>query len=347
MAALTLALLGPPQITHADGTAVVRARKELALLAYLAVESRYEHSRDTLLGMFWPEATEEAARNSLRVALANLRAALGEAAGPYLLTSRHSVQFSTTSDHKLDVAAFGALLAEWRAHRHPHGELCAECVARLAQAIAHYRGDFLAGFALPDSTSFEEWALIQREQLHQQALEALGQLAAYHDRRGDYAALARDARRQIELEPWREDAHRQLMQALAASGDRAAALSAYERCRQVLEAELGIDPDEETHALYERIRAGELSPVTSSAPAHVLSSPAHLTPFVGRENELAEIAARLRQADVRLLTLVGAGGMSKTRLALAATMHGDQARAAALALFHAHGIIQRLSTSAS
>src|SRR5262245_32175426 len=181
MAALTLALLGPPQITRADGTAVVRARKELALLAYLAVEHRHEHSRDTLLGMFWPEATEEAARNSLRVALANLRAALGEAAEPYLLTSRHSVQFSTFSDYTLDVATFSALLAECRAHRHELGALCAECAARLTQAIALYRGDFLSGFALPDSTSFDEWALIVREQLHQQALEALDTLAAYHD----------------------------------------------------------------------------------------------------------------------------------------------------------------------
>ena len=75
---------------------------------------------------------------------------------------------------------------------------------------------FSSGFALPDSTSFEEWALVVREQLHQQALEALGMLAAYHDQQGDYAALARAARRQIELEPWREQAYRQLMQALAA-----------------------------------------------------------------------------------------------------------------------------------
>src|SRR5215213_2347420 len=127
MADVTLALLGPPQIRRADGTALVRARKELALLAYLAVERPHEHSRDTLLGMFWPEATEDAARNSLRVALANLRAALGEAGGPYLLSTRHSVQFSSTSDHTLDLAAFAALLAACRAHRHEHGALCAEC----------------------------------------------------------------------------------------------------------------------------------------------------------------------------------------------------------------------------
>lgn len=313
MPAVTLSLLGPPQLTRAGGTTIVQARKELALLAYLAVECRQAHSRDTLLGLFWPESAEDAARNSLRVALSNLRSALGEG-GPYLLSTRNSVQFNTASDHGLDVAAFGALLAAHRAHRHDDGALCAECVAWLSDALSRYRGDFLSGFALPDNTVFEEWALIQREQLHQQALHALGTLAAYHEQQGDYAALAQAARRQIELEPWREHAHRQLMQALAAMGERAAALAAYERCRQVLAAELGVEPEAETSALYKRISAGELSPMRSRAPG--LGLPAQLTPFIGREHELAELADRVEQADARLLTLVGSGGMGKTRLAL-------------------------------
>ena len=315
MAALTLALLGSPQITRADGAAPVRARKELALLAYLAVERGREHSRDTLLELLWPESPEEAARNSLRVALANLRAALGETAEPFLVSTRHSVQFNPGSDHTLDVASFERLLAERRAHCGDDGAPCAECAARLTQAIAQYRGDFLSGFVLPDSTSFEEWALIVRERLHQQALAALDALAAYHDERGDHAALARAARRQLELEPWREPAHRQLMRALAAQGERAAALAAYERCRQVLEAELGVEPDAETRDLYERISAGELSPAASSAP-RIQRLPVPLTPFVGREWLLQLAVERLLQPEVRLLTLVGPGGIGKTRLSL-------------------------------
>lgn len=315
MAGVTLALLGPPQITRAGGAALVRVRKELALLAYLAVEHRNEHSRDTLLEMFWPESPEEAARNSLRVALSNLRAALGEAATPFLVSTRHSVQFNASSDHTLDVATFERLCAERRGHCHDDGALCAECAARLTQALALYRGDFLAGFTLPDSTSFEEWALVVRERLHQQALEALDSLAAYHDQRGDNAALARAARRQIELEPWREQAHRQLMRALAAMGERAAALAAYERCRQVLEDELGVEPDEETSSLYQRISAGELAPTAPSAQ-FTPRLPAQLTPFIGRENLLQLASERLLHPQVRLLTLVGPGGIGKTRMSL-------------------------------
>jgi DNA-binding SARP family transcriptional activator len=147
MAALTLALLGPPQVARADGGAVAfRSRKHLALLAYLAVE-QHSHSRDTLLGLLWPEAPEDAARNNLRVALADLRRLLGEPDTPFLLASRHSVQFAPASDHALDVAAFSALLAECRAHAHDAPASCEACMARLAQAVELYRGDFLTGFA--------------------------------------------------------------------------------------------------------------------------------------------------------------------------------------------------------
>ena len=91
-------------------------------------------------------------------------------------------------------------------------------------------------------------------------------------------------------------------------------MSAAARCWQ---AELGIEPDDgDPRALraYQRWRTIARDARRAPTPAHSL--PAHLTPFVGRERELAELAARLRQADVRLLTLVGAGGMGKTRLAL-------------------------------
>jgi predicted ATPase/DNA-binding SARP family transcriptional activator len=328
MPALTLALLGAPQVTRADGGAVVfRSRKHLALLAYLAVEQRHSHSRDTLLGLLWPEADEDAARTNLRVALADLRRLLGEGDTPFLLASRHSVQFAPTSDHALDVAAFSALLAECRAHAHNAPASCDACTARLAQAVELYRSDFLAGFALPDSATFEEWALIRREQLHQQALEALETLAATYERQGDYAAQCHYARRQLVLEPWREQAHRQLMRGLALSGDRSAALTQYETCRRVLAADLGIEPDEETHTLYEQIRAGEtrrqadeetrsrvITNNISLSERHNL--PAALTPLVGREAELTQLAAWLTRPGCRLITLVGPGGIGKTRLAL-------------------------------
>src|SRR5829696_4145766 len=313
MPSLTLALLGPPSVTCADGSAVsFRLRKELALLAYLAVEGPAAQPRDTLLGLLWPEASDESARNNLRVVLANLRQILGTAA---LSADRQVVQL-VLENRTLDVAAFQELLAASSAHRHQPNMPCAACAARLEQAVGRYRGEFLQGVALSDAAVFEEWVLIRRQALHQQALDALTTLADYHEQVGDYLALCGYARRQLELEPWHEPAQRQLMRGLVLAGDRDAALAQYERCRQVLADELGVEPEVETRALYEQIRAGHLTPATRdlAAPRHNL--PAPLTPFVGREVELAALTLLRDQGEARLLTLIGVGGMGKTRLAL-------------------------------
>ncbi len=183
-----------------------------------------------------------------------------------------------------------------------------------------YHGDLLAGLYC-DSTEFEEWALIKREELRQDALGALRVLTAAYEARGDYGAASHSARRQLELEPWAEAAYRQLMRALALGGDRSAALAQYEACRLVIRKEFGIEPERETRALAEQIRAGEFGAVhLPVARSPVLPQPP--TPFVGRERELAERAALMDGPDSRLVTLVGMGGIGKTRLALqAASLH--------------------------
>src|SRR6266487_4436810 len=101
MVLLAIELLGPPRIALAGGILTLRMRKDLALLAYLAVEQQHTHSRETLVGPLWPDSTEEAARNNLRVALASLRRLLGENRGPFLHADRQHVQFLTDSDHSL------------------------------------------------------------------------------------------------------------------------------------------------------------------------------------------------------------------------------------------------------
>src|SRR5829696_4768278 len=101
MPLLTIELLGHPRVSLAGRPLDVRVRKELALLAYLAVEQEHRHSRDSLLGLFWPDVTEEAARNNLRVVLAGLRRLLGAASDALLLAERQHVQFLPHSDHTL------------------------------------------------------------------------------------------------------------------------------------------------------------------------------------------------------------------------------------------------------
>jgi len=328
MAHLMLALLGPLQITL-DGRLVTGFGydKVRALLAYLTVEADRPHRRDALAELLWPDQPNQVARNSLRQALATLRQAIGDqvAAVPFLHITREAVQFNRASDHDLDVAKFTALLAACERHPHRHPETCTSCTRRLQEAVVLYRGEFLAQFYLPDNVPFEEWALVKREQLHWLILQALIQLADYHERRGDYAQTHRYVCRQLELDPWREETHRQLMRLLMGRGQRSAALAQYERCRRILAEELGVEPAAETTALYERIRDAEGDTSTASEllahpSVRLHNLPAPTTPFVGREHELAELTDLIANPACRLLTLVGLGGVGKTRLALRAAL---------------------------
>jgi DNA-binding SARP family transcriptional activator/predicted ATPase len=326
MSQLELRLLGPFQV-HLDGQPIAHlAGTAQALLAYLAMHAGTPCQRTSLAGLLWTDYDESSALTNLRQALHRLRIAIGDrdVAPPYLLVTRTTISLNTEGDYWLDVDAFTEAVEAVQGHAHRSVETCAACAERLAEAVELYRGEFLAGFSL-DSALFEQWMVVERERLHGLALEALGQLAAYDERQGVYEAAARYARQALTLEPWREEAHRALMRALALTGQRSAAVAQYEECRRILAEELRVEPEEETTWLYERIRDGEALPETRSRRHSSLGEngflsnlPAQLTPFIGRERELAEIAERLADPNCRLLTLVGPGGSGKTRLALEA-----------------------------
>ena len=316
MAHLELHLFGPFHATL-DGKEVTNfaTDKARALLAYLAVEADRPHRRDALAGLLWPDLPQSRARQSLRQALSRVRQALDDrdAAQPLLLVEHDRVQFNTASDSWLDIAAFTALLADCQPHAHRRISACRSCLERLQQALELYRGDFLDQFFLPNSAPFEEWALFKRDWLRQQAMEALAILATYHEQRADYAQAQQVAWRQVELEPWCEEAHRQLMRLLSLADKRSAALAQYESCCRALSESLNVEPTAETVALYEQIR----DEVAVSVPLrHNL--PPMLGPLIGREKELNDLTELLSGPHGRLVTLVGPGGIGKTRLALQA-----------------------------
>lgn len=319
MAQLSLSLFGPLIITRAGqpvaGFETVKAR---ALLVYLAVGANREHSREALATLLWPELPGQAARTYLRQTLANLRDVFDDATPPYLLITRDTLQFNPASQYDLDVTTFRALLAACAEHPHRRIDTCAICLSRLEQAVALYRGSFLDQFYLRDSAPFEEWAALTREALHDQAVRALMRLGAYYERRGAYAEVEHVARQQLALDPWREEAHQQLMRALVLSGQRSAALAQFERCRALLQAELGVTPAEETRVLYQQIQSGAwLRTLAPAEPPQHSGLPASTTPLIGRTAELTALMEQLTTASCRMLTLVGPPGIGKTRLALA------------------------------
>ncbi len=311
---LTITLLGAFEATW-DGAPITQfeADSARALLAYLVMQPGTPFQRDTLADFFWPDQPKSQGLHALRQALTRLRKAIRDrqADPPFLDITRSTLAFNPSSQYWLDVKAFDDRLVANRQHPHRRLSVCPACKRRLQRAAELYRGDFLAGFSL-DSYPFQEWMLMQREHLHRQAMDAFYHLAAYYEQRGEFERARDYAWRQIELEPWREEAHRQAMRALASGGQRSAALAQYKTCRQTLAQELGVEPGNETQALYEQIRIGNLQP--ASPPPDNL--PAQLTPFVGRPTEVAHVIERLNHVDCRLLTLVGPGGVGKTRLAL-------------------------------
>jgi DNA-binding SARP family transcriptional activator len=262
MSHLSLSFLGGFDVTlDAAPVTTFGVDKARALLTFLAMESTRPHRRAELSAMFWPDSPEKNAAHNLSQSLLRLRQALREketpVGPPFLLATPRDVQFNVCSDYQLDVDRFRTLLNQCQQHQHLEAARCSLCIQWQSQAMELYRGNLLAGLFVPDSVAFEEWRLIQQEDLHRLALETLTRLTTYHAQRGEHERVIEYARRQIALEPWHEEAHIQLIQAFAQSGQTSAALRQYESYQHTLLEELGIQPSADVSAFYARLRSGE------------------------------------------------------------------------------------------
>lgn len=300
---LTIRLLGGLTIALGERPLTnLGTRKAEALLAYLVMHKR-PFSRDLLADLLWDDRPQEQALANLRSLLSGLRRTLK----PYLTITRQTVAFNHDSAYWLDVAEFEKLLKieESSLAEANHQSL----IANLQSAITLYQDNFLAGFHIREAHRFEEWATLERERLQRLAVTALHQLVADALQNNQLNSGTAYAARLIKHDPYSEAARQQMMRLLVRSGQRNAALAHYEQFRQFLADEIGVPPLPETNALYERIKFAD--------PGRHNLSP-QPTPFVGRQAELAAIAAHLANPDCRLLTITGPGGMGKTRLAVQA-----------------------------
>jgi DNA-binding SARP family transcriptional activator/predicted ATPase len=293
--------------------------KSPALLCYLAYTGQ-PHTRAALTGLLWGDSPEAQAKASLRQVLSDLRSRLG----PYLLIEGNTVAFNCAAPHWLDVTEFNRHLRTAAPADASAEIVLSDSQAAALQAAADlYRGDFLAGFFVPSAPGFEEWVTGEQEWLRQAVLQALHRLILHYTQRGAYLLGINAAQRLLTLEPWQEEAHRQLMRLLALNGQRGAALAQYETCRRVLAKELGVGPTPSTTTLYDQIRTGQVGPGRAAGVIELTATPPNnlptqATPFIGREAELAQIIAHLGSNECRSVTITGASGIGKTRLALAA-----------------------------
>ena len=237
---ISLDTLGTIELRGPDGhevRSVLTQPKRLALLCYLAIESsRRFQRRDCLLGLFWPELGQAQARQALRQSLYFLRHALREP----VVTSRGACEIGIAQDLiTCDVHTFVQLTDR----------------GRYADALALYRGDFLAGFFVNEpSPAFEHWLYARRDELRQRASDAARALTDTAASRGAASEATHWARYATRLDPDDEQSLRRLVWLLDSQGDRAGALRAYAEFAESLAAELAAEPSAETQALIQAVR---------------------------------------------------------------------------------------------
>jgi DNA-binding SARP family transcriptional activator len=288
-------LLGPVEVSVAGAAAPVELlwRKHIALLVYLARSSNRSRSRDQLITLLWDEKTDDAARHSLNEAIRILRRCTDDG----IDRQQQRVQLAEGSV-QLDVDDFERAIA-------------ADDYATAAQLVV---GEFMEGFSVPDAWGFEEWLSQERRYWRERSVLALARCAQEMLASGDAHGALANCERAWALDPTSEATARIKLNACAIMGDRSAALRFYEQFAERLDEELGIQPDPQTDALIERIRAER---VWTSAEGS-LPVTARRAPLTGLQHELASLVASWtacsRERRCGLAVIEGDAGTGKTRL---------------------------------
>ena len=235
---IRLLAFGDPFLASEDGkhiTGLSRGTRRFAVLIYLTCYGPGRpHRRDQLVAVFWPESDSRRGRNALRQTLHVIRSQLG----PDLLKGNGSDEVWVDPDQlECDVGMFQQLLV----------------TGQPEAALQLYRGDFLAGFHLTGAPAFGFWVEEQRAHLRELAIRATQNLAYQAEGRRDLPSALYWWRRALELHPFDDTFIRRIITLLAASGNRGTALAEFNRFRDGLAAELGLEPSEETLRLLEKV----------------------------------------------------------------------------------------------
>ncbi len=289
---LRIQLLGELSITL-DSIEIhdFRSMKTKLLFCYLCL-SKQRHTRKALAGLFWSELSEENASVNLRMAIANLKTHFST----YLIINRQTISFNEALPHSVDVVQFQTLVGQVSGSN--------KQIDLFTEALKYYKGEFLSGIYLEDAPLFEEWMLNRRERLAGQVAQILTWLSDFYSNRGNHVNAIKSLGQLLEIEPWNEEAHRLLMINYYRSGKRSAALAHYDKCKKLLDSRLDVEPSEKTKLLRDRIK------LATDPPNNLLS----IENFVGRKVEIETVSEIL--VGERMVSLVGIGGIGKTRLAI-------------------------------
>ena len=231
---------------------------------------RKPQSRDTLAALLWPESNQTSARGALRRTLSTLRSALPEDVVDF---GREVIALQPDRGLWSDVRTFRARLEDCRTHGHPEDKVCPNCLIPLQEAAELYTDDFMAGFSLRDSATFDDWQFLETDALRRELAGVLERLVKLHQVQGDFSTALNYARRWLTLDSLNEATHRALITLYAQNNQRNAALRQYRECVRILDEELGVHPLDETTQLYEAIKENRLEKqVISDEPLQVIQN---------------------------------------------------------------------------
>jgi DNA-binding SARP family transcriptional activator len=201
-----LELLGPPQLRLDNRPVTTSRRAVVALLAHLAVNDvnhpKQRHTREALSGLLWPNYDQSKALSNLRHILWEVTQFIGEG---WILAEYETIYLNPDADLVLDVAQFRSLLSQAKQQSES-----ASRIPRLAAAEKLYRGDFLSGFSLKDTSSFNDWVLAEGETLRRDFAFALETLVSDYVTLNQMQAAIPYAQRLITLDPLNESAYRKM-----------------------------------------------------------------------------------------------------------------------------------------
>ncbi|MCX7783801.1 MAG: AAA family ATPase, partial [Meiothermus sp.] len=285
-----LCLLGTPRLESAGSVSDLPLDRPASLGYYLAVRGDWVR-RSELAYLYSPEADEAAALANLRKLVYRLRQQ-GWAEALEVEAQRLRLPVPT------DLQAFRAALErrDWQ------------------EALQQYGGTFLQGLNFPDLSGFEAWLELERQDVERAWRTAVLEHVRTLEGEPHRPEAERWLARLLAADPLDEEAVQLQLRRLLQAGQSVQAREVFERFRTRLKAELGVEPLESTRALAEGPPNRAALPAQAAPPQHNLPTPS--TPFIGRRRELRTLAQHLANPDCRLLTLVGLGGMGKTRLAL-------------------------------
>jgi predicted ATPase/DNA-binding SARP family transcriptional activator len=307
-------VLGPLEVLDARGRRLsLGGAKQQSVLASLLLRAGRTVALERVIDELWEEPPETASR-TIQAYISRLRHELPDGT----IESRPSGWAIMFGDGEFDLVTFERRAEEGRSALAAGDHERAAKLLR--EALALWRGPALAGLT-------SEALRRERERLEEERTRALEDRLEADLCRGRHYEIVSELQALVAEHPFRERPRALLMRALYRAGRQTEALDVYQRARQLLHEELGLEPSPSLRDLHQAIlrQAPSLAAETPAASKIVPSPspspttlPVQPTRFVGRKRELAEVLALLRDPRVRLLTLTGAGGSGKTRLAIAA-----------------------------